>query len=298
MTSAPRRGSAVLLGLSLGWLGWLLWSAQSSVVANSDPLGALIAAAAALPVVISASLLSGTAAGLAALAWRPVRGGLRWPLAIGAGALVGAVTAGLIFWGYGHRSSIMLLAFSVLAAGAVGGALAAVNPGRVVFVGSCAALAAFVVESALALFTPELNGLFGAGTTAGTRLAAASRLALTSTLLGGLVAGGLAFWLLHRARCGWRFPAYPGAGATAGILLLLTELITRIGGAQLFDTVGRLSPADRTFVSFAAQSRLSHALMVLFVGAIVALLCFGSTLRRPEPAPDRTPEPEVPAKLR
>ncbi len=252
--------------------------------AATDPVTAIIDAAGALPVLISASMLAGAAAGLAAPVWRPLPAKLRWPLALAAGTVVGAVAAGSIIWGYGHRTSIVLLAVSVLVAGTAGGALGAVKPGQVVSAGVAGALAAFVADSVLGLFTGPLVRLFGAGDSAGSKLAAASRLALTTSLLAGLVAGLVAFWLLYRARCGWPFPAYLGAGATAGILLLLTELITRIGGAQLFSLVGRLSEADRVYVDYVAQSRLNHGLIVLFLGAIVAILCLGSTMRRPEPA--------------
>src|SRR5439155_419846 len=83
--------------------------------------------------------------------------------------------------------------------------------------------------------------------------------------------GGLPFWRLHRDGCGWPFPAYLGAGATAGVLLVLAELITRLGGRQVYTSIGRLGPADRTYAEYVAQSRLDHAMIVLFVGAIVAL---------------------------
>jgi hypothetical protein len=284
------RRSLLLLGLSLAWLGWMLWSAQANVLDATDPLTAIIGAANALPVVISASMLAGTAAALAALAWRP---NPHWPLALGSGTVVGAVAAGLIIWGYGHRSSILLLAVSVLIAGTVGGALGGIRPDQVVSAGATGALAAFVADSVLGLFTGPLVRLFGAADSAGSRLAAASRLALTTSLLAGLVAGLVAFALLYRARCGWRFPAYLGAGSCAGILLLLTELITRIGGRQLFSLVGGLSEADQVYVDYVAQSRLDHGLIVLFLGAIVAILCLGSTMRRPEPAapPAKTGRP-------
>jgi hypothetical protein len=277
------RRSLLLLGLSLAWLGWMLWSAQANVLDATDPLTAIIGAAGALPVVISASMLAGTAAALTALAWRPAPGRWRWLQASGVGTVVGALAATLIIGGYGHRSSILLLAASVLVAGTVGGALGGIRPSEVVSAGVAGALAAFVADSVLGLFTSPLAHLFGAGDSAGSRLVAASRLALTTSLLAGVVAGLVAFTLLYRARCGWRFPVYLGAGATAGVLLLLTELITRVGGAQLFGLVGRLSEADQVYVDYVAQSRLNHGLIVLFLGSIVAILCLGSTMRRPEP---------------
>src|SRR5262249_842333 len=155
----------------------------------------------------------------------------RWALSIAVGTVVGAVAAGLILWGYGHRSSIVVIAVAVLVAGTVGGAVGAIRPGAVVFAGLVGALAAYVADAVFAFFADPLMALFGSGSTAASRLAAASRFALTTSLLAGLIAGGLAFWLLHRARCGWRFQAYLGGGTVAGGLLLLTEAITRIGGA-------------------------------------------------------------------
>src|SRR2546430_188616 len=150
---AGRRGSLILLGASLAWLAWMLWSAQASILGAAEPVTAIIVAASALPVVIAATMLAGGAAGLAALALRPLVSRLRWA---------------------------------------------------------------------------------------------------------------------------------PTTGAAAGVLLLLTERTTGIGGLQIFGIVGRLSPADPTYLDYVAQSRLDYAMIVLFVGAIVALLCLGATMRRPE----------------
>src|SRR6266545_1391048 len=87
------RGRAVLLALSLIWLAGMLWSAHADITGTGDPVGALIQMA---------------------------------------GALVGAVGGGLILVGYGTRSSIVVLAVSVLIAGALGGALALVPPTELV----------------------------------------------------------------------------------------------------------------------------------------------------------------------
>src|SRR5436189_5494450 len=106
----PPRGSVILLGLSLLWLAGMLWSANANIVGTGNPLGALIQVADALPVVIAASMLAGAAVALAVLTRFPLRGRLHWPVAIGSGAAVGAVSAGLILLGYGHRSSIVVLA--------------------------------------------------------------------------------------------------------------------------------------------------------------------------------------------
>jgi len=277
------RGSTVLLVLSLVWLGAMLWSANANITGTGNALGALIQVADALPVVIAASMLAGTAAALAVLARVRPRGRLHWPVALGSGAAVGAVAAGLILVGYGHRSSIMLLALSVVVAGAVGGGLGAVRPAELIAAGIAGTLAAFFVAFALHVFEDQLLQLFGAASSPASQLAAASRLALTTSLLGGAAAGVTAFFALRRVER--RFPIYLAAGAFPGVLLLLSEGVTLIGGAQIFGLVGGLSDADHAILEYVGHSRLNHALIMLFVGAIVALLCFGRTLRPAAPAP-------------
>ena len=282
MNRAGPRGIPVLLVLSLLWFAAMLWSAQANITGTGTAVGALIQVAEALPVVIAASMLTGAAAGLGVLSWRAVRAALRWPVALAAGTLPGALAGILIIWGYGSRSAILLLAVSVLVAGTVGGALGAVRPGELVAAGIVGTLAAFFVTFALGLFQDQLLGLLGSGTTTGSKLTAASRLALTTSLLGAAAAGLSAFWYLRRAAGERRFPVYLAAGAFAGVLLLLTEGVTLIGGAQVFHAVGAQSSADQAVVGYVAHSRLNHALILLFVGALVALLCLGRTLRPAE----------------
>ncbi|TMM38512.1 MAG: hypothetical protein E6F99_09365 [Actinobacteria bacterium] len=289
MNRAGPRGALILLVLSLVWFAAMLWSAQANITGTGTAQGALIQLSDALPVVVAASVLAGTAAGLAALGWRPVRAALRWPVAMGAGATPAAVAAVLIIWGYGSRSAILLIATAVLVAGTLGGALGAVRPGELVAAGVAGTLAAFFVAFALRVFENQLLGLFGAGTTPGSQLTAASRLALTTSLLGAAAAGLVAFWYLRRTGPERRFPVYLVAGAFPGVLLLLAEAVTLIGGAQVFHAVSGLSSADRAIVDYVGNSRLNHALILLFVGALVALLCLGRTLRPAEPAKaDRT----------
>jgi len=280
MTGADaRRPSAVLFVLSLVWFAAMLWSAHANIAGTGTAIGALIQVADALPVVVAASMLTGAAASLAALAWLPVRARLRWPVALGAGTVPATLVALLIIWGYGHRTAILLLAASVLVAGTVGGALGAVRPAELVAAGVAGTLAGFFGAFALRVFENQLLDLFGAGRTPGSQLTAASRLALTTSLLGGASAGLVAFGYLRRAGTERRFPVYLAAGAFPGVLLLLTEAVTLIGGAQIFGVVSGLSDADRAVVDYVGNSRLNHALIMLFVGALVALLCLGRTLR-------------------
>ncbi len=281
---------SVLLGLSLVWFGWTLWSAHYNITSAGDELNAVLQATDALPVVISASVLAGAASSVAVLGRWPVRDRLRWPLALGVGALVGALALVLVLLGYGHRSSIVVLAVAVLAAAVLGGALGAVKPGELASAGVAGTLAVFLVSIALHSFPGQLMHLFGAGSSPGSILSAATRLALTTSLVGGVLAGVLAFWLLHRSGTGRRFLAYLAAGAFPGFVLLLAELVTRVGGAQLFHIVSGLSSADQTLVDYWANTRLDHALVVLFAGAIVTLLCYGRALPAKQPtAPAKKP---------
>jgi hypothetical protein len=252
-------------------------------------------------VVLSAGMLAGTASGSAALGWFTVRDRWRWPLAIGAGALIGALAATLILIAYGHRTSIVVLAVSVFAAAVLGGALGAIRPAGIAVAGIAGTLAVFFVGIVLHSLESPLDRLFGAHGTADSQVAAGTRVALTTSLLGGLAAGLIAFGYLRRAGTGRRFLPYLAAGALPGVLLLLTELVTRVGGMQLFTLIRNLSPGDRTFVDYWDNSRLDHALVVLFVGAIVALLCFGRTLTptpRPAARPAATPAKKAKAKVR
>jgi hypothetical protein len=294
-----RRVRSVLLGLSLVWFGWTLWSAHDNITSAGDELDAVLQAADALPVVISAAVLAGAASSMAALGWWPVHDRLRWPLAVGVGALVGALALGLVFLGYGHRSSIVVLAVAVLVAAVLGGALGALKPGELASTGVAGTLAVFLASIALHSFPGQLMHLFGAGSSPGSVLSAATRLALTTSLVGGVLAGVLAFWLLRRSGTGRRFLAYLAAGAFPGLVLLLAELVTRVGGAQMFHIVSGLSSGDQTLVDYWANTRLDHALVVLFVGAIVALLCYGRGLpaKPPVQAAPTKPAGAKPAKI-
>jgi hypothetical protein len=88
---------------------------------------------------------------------------------------------------------------------------------------------------------------------------------------------------------------YLAAGATPGLLLLIAEAVTRIGGARLFDAAGRLSDFDQVVIDYTNGSRLNHALVVLFVGGFVALVGYGATLKpkaRPGVAPAEPDDPD------
>lgn len=273
----------VLLALGLIWLAAYLWAAHASIDgAGSDPVVAVIDAALALPGVIAATMLAGTAAGVALLTLLTARravGG--WPaagFAIGAGVLIGALAGGLILLGYGHRSSIVVLAWTVLAAGAVGGLLGSLRPRVVVASGLSATIVAFFLGFALNYKQERLLKLFGAGSSTKSQVDALTLLTLTQSVVAGVIAGIVAYLYLRRARASLRFPAYLAAGAMPGVLLLLAELVTWIGGRQLLGVASGVSTFDQVALDYSGSSRLNHGLVMLFVGGIVAMVAFGRTL--------------------
>lgn len=306
---SPRTG--LLLALGVAWLAAVLLVARASIMVNGEL--ALITAAIALPTVIATSVLAGAVSGLTAVgaltARRPewtARLALRAALAVLAGLLAAGLGSMVILVNSGAYPSVTVLVAAVCTAGGVGGALGAVRPASVGAAGLTAALAVLVIGFALRLFKDPLLTVFGAGESTPSRLSAAGWFALTEALVSGVTAGLVAFWCLRRAHrrdagrwagpagsaarrpaLGW--PAYLAAGATTGVVLLLAEAVTRLGGARLLELAGSVSELDRTALRLAGSARLNYALVVLFLGAILAMIAFGRTL--PGPAGEPPAEP-------
>jgi hypothetical protein len=284
----PVPGVTVLAALALAWLAAMLWSTQGTIgrAAEGNDI-ALTSAALALPGVISAALIAGAAVGLAGvnlLAARRPDPALARRLAAGAGAglLTGLAVATPIALGYDGLPSIMVLAGAVGAAATMGGGLAAIRPVRVVAAGVTGALGVFAVTFVLNVFSPNLLHLYGAGETGESRFTANAWLALTVSLLSGLVAGILAYAYLRRGGLSQlRWPAYLTAGALSGLLTMLAELVTRLGGAHLFRVASAVSADDSAYLRYLNTARINRAMVILFVGALTALMLFGRTLRPP-----------------
>ena len=274
-----RRGALVLFALGLLWLAGYLWSAHASVIGTGDdPVIVVTEAALALPGLVAATMLCGAAASNA-LGRRSARAWAGLALAAGCGLLVGGLAGGLILFGYGHRSSVVVLAWAVLAAGIIGGLLGSLRPVDVVTAGIAATFGPFLLDFLPNLWQGQLLRLFGAGSTVESQFNAVRNLSLTEAVAAGLVAGLVAFWYLRRREPRQGLLGYLAAGATPGVLLLVGEVVTRIGGARLFDAAGRLSEFDQVVIDYTNGSRLNHGLVVLFAGGVVALFCFGATLK-------------------
>ncbi|MEV0727736.1 hypothetical protein [Polymorphospora sp. NPDC050346] len=284
-------GAALVALLAVGWLAASLWLLRDAIATSVTDAIALASTAIALPNVVSASVVAGaavglTAANLAARRWPGTT--VRFTAAIGASMVVGlaAAFAGSVWYG-GAAGTI--LAGTVAAAVIVGGAAAATAVSRAAapaLAGVAAAtLALFAVVLLLNVFRGALLPLLGAGESGASQQSAAGRLTLASTVLSGLVAGFVVFGYLRlvgRRSSGVpapRWPAYMLGGAGSGLLLLVSEVVTRVGGARVLEAVSSISEVDRLVRAQADSDRIMFALMVLFIGALTATIAFGRTLK-------------------
>ena len=269
----PGPGAGLLALLALAWFGTTLWVLQREISTSVTDAVAIASAAISLPTVVSASLVAGAAAALVSVnliaraGWTPAAS-TRW-----AGALVTSIAVGLlgalgVIVGYDGPGS-RVLAATVAAAAVVGGALAGLRPTSVVAAVLSGALAVFAVQFAL--------NYLGADSISGSSMLAA--------LVAGLVAGLVPFFYLRRVTRRetteggqLRWPFFMLTGAGVGVALLVTEVVTRVGGAQVLDAVASLSDLDRAYRAEVDGDRLVYVLTVLFVGALAATIAFGRTL--------------------
>ncbi|MEW1590097.1 hypothetical protein AB0283_32145 [Micromonospora vinacea] len=288
----PAPGAAVLALLALGWLAAMLWSTREAITSAAAGVTAISLSAFALPGVISAALVAGAAVALAGGNLLARRYGdwatLRFAGAIGAGMLVGLAAAVAINLTYFDTSTTNVIAGTTAAAAIIGGALAGARTAPAIGAVVTAALGTLIFVVAFSRARDPLFDLFGAGDSQESLINAAKWVSRTESLVAGLLAGLLAFGYLTWARRravrndpetpALRWPAYLLAGAGPGLLLLLAEVIIRIGGRSLLDLASALSEADAVAQTSLGTSRVDNGIWVLFVGALTALIAFGRTL--------------------
>ncbi|WFE38566.1 hypothetical protein [Micromonospora sp. WMMD998] len=273
--------------LSIAWLAAMLWSTREAITSTAAGVTAISLSAYALPGVITAALVTGATVALAATN-RLGRVSLRFLATVGAGLLAGLAAAVAINLTYADNATTNTIAGTTAAATIIGGAMAGARQARVVAGLAAATLAAQVFVVVFSRARDPLSELFGAGETQQSVLDAAKWVSRTESLLAGLLAGLVAYlyltWSRRRAerRDGaaspLRWPAYLVAGAGAGLLLLLTEVIIRVGGRGLLDLAAALSEADRVAQTALGTSRVDNGIWVLFVGALTTLIVFGRSL--------------------
>ncbi|WP_405094547.1 hypothetical protein [Micromonospora sp. NBC_01412] len=296
-------GAVVLALLAVGWLAAMLWSTRAAITSAEAGVTAISLSAFALPGVISAALVTGAAVALAATNLLARRGAervtLRFAVAVGTGVLVGLAAALVINLTYFDNATTNVIAGTTAAAAIIGGAVAGAGNARVAGAIVAAALGALVFVVAFSRARDPLFDLFGAGDTQESMVGAAKWVSRSESLLAGLLAGLLAFgyltWARRRAERhdpaspAPRWPGYLLAGTGPGLLLLLAEIIIRVGGRSLLDLAGALSEADAVAQTSLGTSRIDNGIWVLFVGALTALIAFGRTLG-PAPGDDDATE--------
>ena len=262
-TTASREstGTARELFLGLLWLATSLFSAHAALSGHGDgPDGLLGAAAAALPGLVAATLVTGASIGHAA--------GSRFRSAVGrlvAGVAVGAVfgaAAGVgLRLAYGKTPSITTLAVVVGVASVIGGAFAMLPD---------AVLEAGLWATTWVFFAGVIVGVWQATWLAKTAVAdpdqpASLLFALAQATATGLIAAVYSSRSLRgeKPAVGW----FVVAGAVPGLLLLGAELLTRLAGASVQKLIGGDS---KVLVKLSDTAALRHALIVLAVGMVLA----------------------------
>ncbi|GAA0796525.1 hypothetical protein [Spirilliplanes yamanashiensis] len=282
---APARatGDIALAVTALLWAVGMLWSARASIVGRAAAEMEVTSTAYALPGAISATLVAGAGLALGALALtgrrRTLAGTPRLGVAAGTGLAAGLLAGGSVLLTYPDGWVYAVLAGTLAAAAILGGAVAGVRAAPVVAAAAWACLAVFALGFAMNLASAPLLGALGSAGTVVSRLEALDRFALVQAFAGGLLAGVVAYLCL-RGR-GLRWPAYALAGAGAGAALLVAELLSRTAAARVLDLAGRVSDIERAGQQLLSGSRTNGALVVLFLGAVTAIVLVGRTLKAP-----------------
>jgi hypothetical protein len=255
--------------LALLWLGTSMYTAHVQITGDQGVSGALASAAAALPGLVAATVLAGATLGAAASSRYNSAGG-RLLAGLVIGGLFGFVAAAGIRYGYGNESSITVLAVVVGIASVAGGA-AAVLPGQVLDAGLWAATWVFFAGVIFGVLEPNVLNILGGGASAdaSAQEAASTRFFYATAALTGLIAG---YYALNRLRDRTALAWFVIAGALPGLTLLAAEVLTRFGGHSVVDFVTGFAADDAALVPLSDTERLLHALIVLGVGSVVALL--------------------------
>jgi hypothetical protein len=262
-TKPVATGTLAPLYLGLAWLATTMYTAHASITGSGENVsGTLGAAVAALPGVVAAALVTGASIGAAAgPRFRSAGGRLRAGLALG--TLFGLAAAAGIRFAYGGGASIMVLAITVGAASIVGGVLA-VLPGEVLKAGLWGTTWVFLASVVFGVLQPNLAKILGSGEAANTRFV------VGQSLVTGLAAAFCALRLLRME--GNRVLWYLVGGALPGVVLLGAEWLTRAGGSAVAQLVHGFRTESPTLVELSDSARLRHALIVLAVGGLIAML--------------------------
>ncbi|WP_127499562.1 hypothetical protein [Actinoplanes solisilvae] len=292
----PSSNGLLLAGVTLVWMGAMLWSARATITGRVDVEMEVTSTAYALPGAISASIVTGSTVALAVLALlsrrRELGASTRFAIATGTGLVLGILGALVIVTINTEGWLYAVVGGTVAAASTIGGALAGFRIPRVINAAGWASVAVFVVGFVLNVFQGPLLDVLSSDD-ASSRANATQWFTYGQGLLSGLAAGIVSYLVLRRARrrsgeLDVPWPLYGLAGAGPGLLLVIAEILTRTAGHRVLDLAGRVSELELVVQQTLSGARLNSALIVLFIGAISGTIAVGRTI---SPATDDEEEP-------
>ncbi|MEU4694354.1 hypothetical protein [Actinoplanes sp. NPDC023714] len=280
---------ALLAAAALAWTAAMLWSARTTITGRVSAEMEVTSTAYALPGAVAADLVAGAAVALLALTLigsrRTLGASARFAVATGAGLLTGVASAIPIITINTAGSLYAIVGGTVAAAATIGGALAGFRIPRVVAAAAFASVGVFVLGFVLNLFQAPVLELLGAGDTASTANAA-QWFSYGQAALSGLAAGLIAYFLLRRAKDAVKWPFYALAGAGAGLVTVIGEILSRTAGSKVLELAGKVSEMDQLAQQILSTARLNSGLVILFAGAMTAMFAVGRTLSPAEDEDD------------
>lgn len=307
-TREVSRLTAILLAVAaLAWAAGMLASARAKITSWADAAMEVTSTAYALPGAVSAAIVAGAAVALLVVTLLSTRRRLgattRFAIGTGTGLLVGVLCALVLFTINTEGTMYAAVGGTVAAAATIGGAFAGLRIPPVVAAAGWASIGVFLVGLVLNdsyVQGPVLNLLGNDSTEAAAN--ANQYFAYGQSALGGLAAGLIVFAVLRRARraagVDLRWPFYLIAGAGAGLLSVVSEILTRTAGAQVLELAGKVSELEQSVQELLSTNRLNSALIVLFVGAFTAMVAVGRTLSPAEDDEDEDEDVEAPVESR
>jgi hypothetical protein len=305
MASRGVRRSGRLVGAAaILWFGGKLWASYRGIHDTGGGSLAVAAAANVLPAIMQAALVAGVGAGVLGLGlWghrdRSTGSAGRWLATLAAGSVVGLAGIAAVLVGYRNMPSIAGVATALMIAVLVGAALMAVRADpTMAAAGLTGALASVVAATILGSdrVVARMMSAFGgrSGASPAEIIHANSLVSHIDAALVGVVAGVAAYLYLRRGSGRSGIPGYVSAGAMTGVLLLMAEPLIRIGGMGVLRATRSISMADAISLDEFDASRVIGAMIVLFVGAFVALIGYGRSLPARVPVDEEEgAEPDV-----